>query len=188
MWGWGAGIGSRLDLRHHGGRGDPTTPHRLWGTGMVVQLHFPPSLAFPVYWHFPYFRDAPEGQRAWPGRLSCSQLPVGPLATPVPLGTSLKLSWASVSPSVKHAISQRGFAKDKKSQTCWKSTRNALYKIGFFFSTKEDTSLRSKYAHLLKRNDIQWNFYKTRNIVKVYTSPHLFLKEENLKLTSAWWV
>ena len=42
---------------------------------------------------------------------------------------------------------------------------------GRFFTiwaTRE--ALKSKYAHLLKRNHIQWNFYKTSSILKVYTS------------------
>ena len=62
--------------------------------------------------------------------MGCPQCPVRPPTFPVPLGTSLQLSPALVSLSVKHALFQRGFAKDKKS-SC-KSTCNMLSKTVFF--------------------------------------------------------
>ena len=74
-----------------------------------------PAWPFLFYWNFSYFRDAPEGQRAWSGRsMGCPQCPVRPPTFPVPLGTSLQLFPASISLSVKHVLFQRGFAKDKK--------------------------------------------------------------------------
>ena len=90
-----------------------------------------PAWPFLFYWHFSYFRDAPEGQRAWSGRsMGCPQYPVRPPTFAVPLGTSLQLFPASVSLSVKHALFQRGFAKDEKSNC--KSTFNVLSKTVFF--------------------------------------------------------
>ena len=90
-----------------------------------------PAWPFLFYWHFSYFRDAPEGQRAWSGRsMGCPHYPVRPPTFPVPLGTSLQLFPASVSLSVKHALFQRGFAKDEKSNC--KSTFNVLSKTVLF--------------------------------------------------------
>ena len=241
-------------LRHHwmGGTHLPYTGYEDPGWGSSLLSH--PAWPLLFYWHFSYFKGAPEGQTAWSGRrMGCPQCPVRPPTFPVPLGTSLQLSPASVSLSVKHALFQRGFAKDKKSGC--KSSCNMLSKTVYLFPTRERNrcsslsrvwlfvtswtvthqtsvrgilqagilqwiaipfckgssqprdwtwvsciagkfftpwaireALKSKYAHLLKINHIQWNFYKTSSILKVYTSYHLFIKEEDLKLTSVWWV
>ena len=62
--------------------------------------------------------------------MGCPHYPVRPPTFPVPLGTSLQLFPASVSLSVKHALFQRGFAKDEKSNC--KSTFNVLSKTVLF--------------------------------------------------------
>ena len=99
-----------------------------WGSSFLSH----PAWPFLFYWNFSYFRDAPEGQRAWSGRsMGCPQCPVRPPTFPVPLGTSLQLFPASISLSVKHVLFQRGFAKDKKKKNC-KSTCNVLPKSVFF--------------------------------------------------------
>ena len=158
---------------------------------------------FLYLWNMPYFRGVLQRMKKAIVKallMCCPRLCFSPTTRGRSQCSSLRHVWLFMTPwtvarwTSVYGILQAGilewvaipFCKGSYQPRDWTCVCCIAGRFFTIWATRE--ALKSKYAHLLKRNHIQWNFYRTSSILKVYTSYHLFIKEENVKLTSAWWV